>query len=100
MTSSAPNKPHHFEELIKLDRIQSILEEEISNYALVNTENIHEEDEDTILRAFVFERGITDYLILLYPSGHIKSVAKDIPTSLFLDIMNTMMDYAYDEQVD
>ena len=35
----------------------------------VNTENLHDEESDAILKVYYFERGIDNHLVVLYPDG-------------------------------
>ena len=95
MPSNAPNKETHLRDIENLNIIQDILETEIANFAITEVENLHDEDEDTILRVFYFERGLKTHFAVLYPTGHIKSYSGKMPTELAIDIMNGMMDYAY-----
>tara|TARA_A100001011_G_C13608356_1_gene554963 strand:+ start:214 stop:519 length:306 start_codon:yes stop_codon:yes gene_type:complete len=95
MPSNAPNKESHLFDIQNLDIIQDILETEIANFAITEVENLHDEENDTILRVFYFERGTKTHFVVLNPSGHIQSYSEKLPTELAVDIMNEMMDYAY-----
>jgi len=92
MPNNAPNKPRHYGELICLNAIQQEFEEKISNYAITETEILHDDDEDTILKAIHFERGISTYIIVLQADGGIKTIDEEMPISLLADIHNCIID--------
>ena len=48
-----------------LDLIEETLIEDITNYEIIKTENIYDEDEDIVYRAFYFNRGNETYQLQL-----------------------------------
>tara|TARA_A100001201_G_scaffold32694_1_gene35212 strand:+ start:1129 stop:1491 length:363 start_codon:yes stop_codon:yes gene_type:complete len=77
---------------ICLNFFQEQFEKDISNYALVNTENLKDEDNDAILKVYYFERGIDNHILVLYPDGGIKTVDEGMPIELLADIHNCIID--------
>ena len=77
-------------QMICLNFFQQEFEKEISNYALVNTENLHDEESDAILKVYYFERGIDNHLVVLYPDG-IKTIDESMPVELLADTIILLM---------
>ena len=74
-----------------LDLIEETLIEDITNYEIIKTENIYDDDEDIVYRAFYFNRGNETYKIAISPSAEIKGCRIDIPSLLILDIANSLI---------
>ena len=74
-----------------LDLIEEQLIEDITNYEIIKTENIYDEDEDIVYRAFYFNRGNETYQIAIAPNANIKGCKIDIPSLLVLDIANSLI---------
>ena len=47
-----------------LDMIEESLEEDITSYELINSENIYDDDIDIVYRGYTFNRGNEDYKIV------------------------------------
>lgn len=92
MENIEPDAPKHYADMICLNFFQQEFEKEISNYALVNTENLHDEESDAILKVYYFERGIDNHLVVLYPDGGIKTIDESMPVELLADIHNCIVD--------
>ena len=92
MENIEPDAPKHYADMICLNFFQQEFEKEISNYALVNTENLHDEESDAILKVYYFERGIDNHLVVLYPDGGIKTIDESMPIELLADIHNCIVD--------
>ena len=65
------------------------LEQDISNYEIVNTETIFDEDNDEILMAFRFNRGSKEHTIVITSEGFVRYY--DMPVDLFVDIHNSIV---------
>ena len=74
-----------------LDYIQENLEEDISNYEIISSENLYDDETDIVYRGYTFNRGNEEYKIAISPSGVIKCVSPDIPNFLIIDIANSLI---------
>ena len=74
-----------------LDLIEETLIEDITNYEIIKTENIYDDDEDIVYRAFYFNRANETYQIAIAPNANIKGCRIDIPSLLVLDIANSLI---------
>lgn len=79
-----------------LDKIQYRLEDEISYAEIVNTEDLYHEEEDCFIRAFTFNQGVREEIIVIGATGNIYQhfiltemgisarLIKDVCSTLFL----------------
>ena len=74
-----------------LDLIEEQLTEDITNYEITKTEDIFDDEEDIVYRAFYFNRGTETYQIAISPNAEIKGCRIDIPSLLILDIANSLI---------
>ena len=74
-----------------LDLIEEQLNEDITNYEITKTEDIFDDDEDIVYRAFYFNRGNETYQIAIAPNTEIKGCRIDIPSLLVVDIANSLI---------
>ena len=74
-----------------LDFFQYSLEQDISNYEIISSENVYDDETDIVYRGYTFNRGNEDYKIAISPSGLIKCVSPDIPNFLIIDIANSLI---------
>ncbi len=72
--------------LIALNLIQSILEHEISSYALENPLNLYDEENQVIVRKLEFSRGLKHHQIVIAPDGLIRAISNEFPDSLICNI--------------
>ena len=75
-----------------LDFIEEQLNEDITNYEIIKTENIFDDDLDIVYRAFYFNRGNETYQIAIAPNTEIKGCRIDIPSLLVVDVANSLID--------
>ena len=80
-----------------LSHIESILEKNISNFALDDSEDLHDEESDLILRAIKWSRGDKEWYVIVSPFGQIRGTSKDAPRDLIIQISNNMVDVMLDE---
>ena len=80
----------HSNDIRDLDAIQLVFEDEITNYEITETENLLDDDEDMIYRAFTFNRGVKNHQVVITPECHIKAHTNKIPTSLIVEISNIL----------
>jgi len=66
-------------------------EEFISDYALMNTEDLWDEDFDQVVRAFFFEKGTREYIISITPDGLIRRPHTKYPSQLSVQIHNVIV---------
>ena len=79
-----------------LDCITHMLEKEISNYSLTKTEDLYDEDEDIMLRAHQFSRGMNEYWVVSSPMGHIRYTERHAPKNLIVQINNIAVNMLLD----
>ena len=58
------------ESIVKLDKIQRYLENEIC-FAAIDAEDLHHEDEDIIIRGFTFSQGTREEAVVIGEDGYI-----------------------------
>jgi|DEB0MinimDraft_3_1074331.scaffolds.fasta_scaffold188791_2 hypothetical protein len=75
-----------------LDEYTESLEGMISNFALEKYENLHDEDNDRIVRALFWGRGDKTYRIVICPKGAIQYLDKKTPVSLITQISNCLIE--------
>ena len=78
-------------ESICLDIIETQLEEDITSWEIIKTENIYDDEMDMVYRGFTFNRGNEDYQIAIASYGEIKCVKKGIPSILLCEIANSLI---------
>tara|TARA_S200002703_G_C3801312_1_gene247675 strand:+ start:5083 stop:5424 length:342 start_codon:yes stop_codon:yes gene_type:complete len=54
-----------------LDIIQNDLELAITSAEIIKTENLYHEDDDCVIRAFTFNKGIREQIVVIGADGHI-----------------------------
>lgn len=95
-TSECKETESHKVDIECLDFIQQAIEDEISNYAITEAENLWDTDEDRIYRALTFNRGIRHCRVVITPECFIKATADKAPSSLIVDISNILICCLYD----
>ena len=73
-----------------LDRIQDSIEQSISNWEVVTTEDLFDEETDSVLRAFTFSRGTREFLVIVNPTFGIPYQSKKCNTDLLTQIFNVL----------
>ena len=73
-----------------LDLIEERLEDCVSSFALIKTENIYDEDEDIVYRSFTFNRGIEEWVFCISPQKEIKFFEFGVPDVLVEDIKDAI----------
>ena len=79
-----------------LDCITHMLEKKISNYALIETEDLDDKEEDIMLRAHKFSRGMNEYWVVSSPMGHIRYTERHTPKNLIVQINNIAVNMLLD----
>ena len=89
-----------------LDLLQAELEDSIYNYAIEETEDLFDEEEDVILRALHWSVGTSRYIVVINPLGFLKGVyqaptteeadPEGVPDDFFLQVTNTILSFTYD----
>ena len=82
--------------LCLLDAIQKRLEEDISYAAITETENLFHEEEERIIRAFTFSRGIRETTVLIGEDGYLyyhHHTGKRVGGKLIPDICSSLFSY-------
>ena len=67
------------------------IEELISDYALMKTEDVWDEEFGNVVRAFFFERGSSEYIITITPEGLIRGVHSKYPPQLSHQVHNVIV---------
>ena len=88
----------NIEESRCLDYIEDVLTLNISNWEIIKSENIYDEDTDCVFRSFTFNRGNEEYEICIAPYCEIKGCRIGIPSPLVIDIANCLI-YLLNEEV-
>lgn len=79
------------DDIINLNVIQDVLEEVISAYAILNPENLYDEENQEILRKLEFSRGLKTHRIVIAPDGFIRHISMKFPSLLLLEIHNALL---------
>ncbi len=56
----------------RLNLIEKRLNDYVSSWELIESENIYDEDEDTVYRSFTFNRGMENTTFVISPTKEIK----------------------------
>ena len=83
--------PEREDDLRALDAIQAILEDSIADYALENSENLYDEDQQEILRKLVFAKGIRSFWLVIAPDGNWRLINQKFPRFLLMEIHNALV---------
>lgn len=73
-----------------LDWIQNSIERHITNWDLIEVEDIFYEETDSIVRAFTFSRGQREYLIVIDPRFHIAGISSKSDSNLMTQVHNIL----------
>lgn len=79
------------EDLRALDAIQAVLEDNIADYALENSENLYDEDQQEILRKLEFSKGTRSFFLVVSPYGHWHLMNQKFPRLLLMEIHNALV---------
>lgn len=71
-----------------LDNIQNWLENEISNYALIHTEDLDDTENNQVVRSLSWSRGTSEFFIVITPTGEIRGFSNKIPRELLVQCHN------------
>ena len=66
-------------------------EEFISDYALMKTEDLWDEEYGQVLRAFFFGNGTREYIITITPEGLIRASHTKYPAQLSIQVHNVIV---------
>ena len=78
-------------DLFPLVVITRQIEELISDYALMKTEDVWDEKFGQVVRAFFFEKGTSEYIISITPEGLIRGVHTKYPLQLSHQLHNVIV---------
>ena len=73
-----------------LDLIEQRLEDIVSSFVLIKSENIYDEDKDIVYRSFKFNRGIEEWLFCISPNKQIKYFEYGVPQELVDDVLESL----------
>ena len=73
-----------------LDFIQLNLEKSVSNWEIISTEDLFDEEMDEVIRIVNFNRGIKTHFIVVNPRCDIKATSSKISWSLLIDVHNCL----------
>lgn len=68
------NKPltvQNREELLLLDTLETYIEDGISYASIIKTEDLYHEEDECMIRAFTFNKGIREQIVVLGADTHI-----------------------------
>lgn len=83
-----------------LNHVTAHIEEEVSNYALDKVEDLYDEDDDWMVRALFWSRGMNNYEMVLTPFGQLKWVNPKAPRGLIVQVMNASIESVMDAYED
>ena len=83
--------PEREDDLRALDAIQAILEDSIADYALENSENLYDKDNQEILRKLVFAKGIRSFWLVIAPNRNWRLINQKFPRLLLMEIHNALV---------
>lgn len=75
-----------------LKSIQEAIEGGIGSYAIGNTANIYDEDNEQINRKVNFSKGLKSHQLVISPDGFIRYISRRFPGTLLRDIHNVLVD--------
>ena len=93
---NVPTSNQHYNDIADLNDAEILLTKHIVSFEIVSSENLYDEDEDRILRAFKFNRGVKEFEVVIHPDFYIKAASKRTPIELMVDINIVLVDYLYD----
>ena len=73
-----------------LDLIEQRLNDIVSSFVLIESENIFDEDTDTVCRSFTFNRGIEEWVFCISPNKQIKYFEYGVPQELVDDVLESL----------
>ena len=79
-----------------LDGLTWEIETAITNYELEVVEDLHDEENDIIIRAMKWSRGDKHHTIIITPFGQLRHVSKNTPINLLHQIVNTAVATMWD----
>ena len=74
-----------------LDCYQMEIEEEVTAFSLESHEDVWDEDNDQVVRALFFERGMSKWIVFITPNGDVKSTFNNPPRQLMTDVLSAMV---------
>ena len=89
MIDKNPSKEQHIADILTLNVLQVDLEENISSFEIIKSENLYDEDSDRIFRCFKFNRGKSKYKIVITPECTIRYADRS-PSQLIVEVANIM----------
>jgi hypothetical protein len=78
-------------DLFPLIMITKKIEELISDYEMTKTEDLWDESIGHVVRAFFFEKGMTEYIVSITPHGMIRMPHTEYPPQLSTQIHNVIV---------
>ena len=73
-----------------LDLIEQRLDDIVSSFVLIKSENIFDEDTNTVCRSFTFNRGIEEWVFCISPNKQIKYFEYGVPQELVDDVLESL----------
>lgn len=80
------------EQIDLLDNITIGMEQEISNFELVDVEDMYDEEYDEMVRALKWNRGMKNYSIVINTFGQIRYADRKTPANLIVQMTNHASD--------
>ena len=71
--SYEPDQKTREDHQMHLDCYQMEIEEEVTAFSLESHEDVWDEDNDQVVRALFFERGMSKWIVFITPNGDVKS---------------------------
>ena len=73
-----------------LNLFEDRLHDCLCSFELIKSENIFDEDTDTVFRSFTFNRGIEEHIFVIAPNKEIKYFEYGVPETLVEEIKDAI----------
>ena len=89
-------KQEQKEWIYALDYVTKKIETEVSNYALDKHEDLYDEEDEWMVRALFWSRGMNDYEMVITPYGQLKWSNPKTPRHLLVQVLNASIEAVID----
>lgn len=105
MSYNKPLTENNLKEEELLNILETYLESGISYASIIDTEDLYHEEDDCIVRAFTFNKGMREQIVVIGSDTHIyannimtdRPVSKNLVKDLIPTLFEFYMDFVYEE---
>ena len=91
-----PNASPYKEQAQTLDVIQQCIEDDITYASIIDAEDLYHEEEDCLIRAFTFSKGMREQIVVVGPDTTIYAnycmTERPVSTRLIRDLVGILLD--------